>query len=240
MQLKAVPVVLSLCGALIFVSDASAQIRLDLDVVFDGFASPPANPDTPWLTAVFEARSAGQVQFTLEATGNLSGAENVKAFYFNFDDTLDLNALQISHIGSSGAFTLPVWTLAENSLKAGSDGRHDIRLDFTTGTSLGQTFGRYESVSYLLTYSGAGVMNEHSFSFLSLPTDGTGPFLAVAHVQNTTDGGSVWLAADATALLPVPEPSTAALLTLLSLSLLGRRQIGLLLGGSEPFKAGRA
>lgn len=224
MKFQVVPVVLSFGGAFLVACSASAQVRLDLDLVFDGTNSPPANASTPWVTATFEDYGANRVCLTLNATGNLAGGENVRQFYFNFDDSLDLDALGFVYLGSSGSFDLPGWTFSENNLRADGDGNYDVRLDFATGSVSSQVFDRNESFSCLLTYSGNGDMTEHSFNFFSEPAGGSGPFVAAAHVQNTTGGGSAWIAADDTTLLPAPEPTAAALICVFGLALLGRRR----------------
>ena len=214
MKFQVVPVVLSLGGAFLFTLNTSAQIQMDLDILFDGTNTPPANLTTPWLTATFEDAGVNQVSLTIGATENLSGSENLKQFYFNFDDELDLSEIAVTHLASDGAFQLPSWTFRENSLQADGDGKYDIRLDFTTGSTLDQTFNRSEQVSYLLTYTGGGPINESSFEFFSQPAGGKGPFLVAAHVQNTTGGGSAWLAADHITTSAVPEPTSMTLLGL--------------------------
>ena len=231
MKFQVVPVVLSLGGAFLFTCNASAQIRLDLDLVFDGTNTPPVNLSTPWLTATYEDQGANEVLFTLEATDNLTGIENVKQFYFNFDDALDLSALTFTPVNSGGLFKLPSWTFDENNLKADGDGKYDIRLDFSTGSNTRKTFGQGDSVSYLLSYNGLEPMGESSFNFFSQPAGGKGPFLVAAHVQNTLYGGSAWLASDKPAATVIPEPATGSLLGLAGAGLLGwraasRRRIG--------------
>jgi hypothetical protein len=230
MKFQVVPVVLSLGGAFLFSFNTSAQIQLDLDILFDGTNTPPANLDTPWLTATFEDAGLNQVTFTIEASGNLTGTENLKQFYFNFDDALDLNAIGFTHLSSDGAFDLPAWTFAENNLKADGDGKYDVRLDFTTGSTGSQTFNRLESVSYLLTYTGTESIGATSFEFFSQPAGGKGPFLVAAHVQNTTGGGSAWLAADHITTTPIPEPASIALVYLAGAGLLIRRHADLRTG----------
>ncbi len=223
MKFPVVPVVLSFGGAFLFVCNASAGIQFDLDLVFDGTATPPANPAPPWITASFEALAPNQALFTLEATANLTGTENVRQFYFNFDDSLDLGALSFTHLASTGAFELPSWTFSENGLKADGDGKYDVRLDFAGGSITSLTLNRNESVSYLLTYSGPETISLDSFNFLSLPAGGNGPFLVAAHVQNTVAGGSAWLApSEPASYTLIPEPAGASLLGLAALAALGR------------------
>jgi hypothetical protein len=222
MKFQVVPVVLSLGGAFLFACNASAQIRFNVDVVFDGINTPPVNATPPWLMATFEEVSASQILFTLEATGNLTDPENISQFYFNFDDSLDLGSLSYTHLGSAGSFALPAWVFGENSLKADGDGKYDIRLDFSPGATTSLTFNRHESVTYLLSYSGPETIHEESFDFLSMPAGGNGPFLVAAHVQNTISGGSAWLAATATACTAIPEPTGFSLLGLSGMVALAR------------------
>jgi hypothetical protein len=226
MQFQVVPVVLSLGGAFLFAFNSVAQIQMDLDILFDGTNTPPANLATPWLTVTFTDQGANQVLFHLEATDNLTGIENVKQFYFNFDDTLDLGALAFTPLGASGDFKLPDWTFDENNLKADGDGKYDVRLDFSSGAQLRKTFGQGDSIAYLLTYGGSEQITEQSFNFFSAPAGGKGPFLVAAHVQNTTDGGSAWLAADTLSATPIPEPHTLGLLVLAAAAGFARRKAG--------------
>ncbi|MCU0772158.1 MAG: hypothetical protein MUE94_10390 [Verrucomicrobia bacterium] len=222
MKLPVVPVVLlSLGGAFLFECHSIAQVQFDLDLVFSGTNTPPASAAAPWVTATLDDVAPNQVLFTLEATGNLTGQENVRQFYFNFDDSLDLGALGFTFLGSSGLFTPPAWTLSENNLKADGDGKYDVRLDFATGGNTSDTFNRNESVSYLLTYSGAGSITRESFIYESQPAGGHGPFYTAAHVQNTLAGGSAWLGAET--ITYIPEPNSASLLALTALGWLALR-----------------
>jgi hypothetical protein len=191
-------------------------------VVFDGTTTPPVNSATPWVTATYENQGLGAVLFTLTATPNLTAKENVRFFYFNFDDSLQLPALSFSAVSSLGSFDLPSWVFSKNSLQADGDGKYDIRLDFRQGGNISKTFTQGDSVSYLLTYGGAESISEDSFKFFSQPAGGKGPFLVAAHVQNTTDGGSAWLASESVSTTSVPEPTTSALLCLVSLAIIAR------------------
>jgi hypothetical protein len=122
-----------------------------------------------------------------------------------------------------GTFDLPVWTFSENGLKADGDGKYDVRLDFLTGSTTSLTFNQNESVRYLLSYGGPEFISEASFNFLSHPAGGNGPFLVAAHVQNTLDGGSAWLAPSGDAIYTlIPEPSSTGLLGLAGLAALAR------------------
>jgi hypothetical protein len=204
-----------LTAAIAFSSiSARAQLALNLGYIFSGVTNPPANPATPWVTASFADQGAN-VLFTLIGTANLTGTEDVMSFYFNFDDALNLPGLGFSLVSTNGAFNLPSITLDENNLKADGDGKYDIRLDFTTGMNVSQTFGAGDSISFLLIYT--GTLDETNFTCLSAPAGGSGPFYAAAHIQNTTGGQSAWVAADSTTIVPIPEPSTFALVVFGSL-----------------------
>ena len=94
---------------------------------------------------------------------------------------------------------------------------------FKPGRNTSKTFTADDTVSYLLTYNGPETVTEDSFNYFSHPDGSKGPFLVAAHVQNTATGGSAWLAAETISPTVVPEPSSAALLSLLGFSLMGRR-----------------
>lgn len=209
------------------VTCATAGLSLDLDTAFNGTS--PLSSNTPWLTADFTT-VGNNVLFTLTATANLTGSENVSQFYFNFDDSLKVNWLHFSVASTTGSFSLPDVNLRKNSFKADGDGKYDIRLDFTTGGRLSRTFNAGDSISYLICYSG-GAISEQDFDFLSFPDHGVGPFYAAAHVQNT--GGGVcsgWIADGQPGVTPVPEPSTFATILLgggVGLRSLRQRKCGL-------------
>src|SRR5262245_16117746 len=82
---------------------ASAAIELPLTRVFSG--SPPSDGTIPWLTATFTEESGGTVLFTFN-TLHLTNPENVKDFYFNFNDSLNVQNLGFQLV-SGGSYTLP-------------------------------------------------------------------------------------------------------------------------------------
>ena len=185
------------------VPGASAAIQLPLSIMFSG-ANPPSSPLTPWVSATFEEEVGGTVLFTLSAP-NLTGSENVSAFYFNFDNTLNVQNLNFQLV-SGGAFTLPTIDQMQDSYMADGDGKYDIRLNLAVGGSVNQTFGQGDQLVYRLSY--AGGIDSSDFQYLSVDAGGHGPFYAAAHVQNVPGGEGAWIAATTIDFLPVPEAST--------------------------------
>lgn len=186
-----------------------------LDMEFSGGTAPSGS--TPWIIAEFIDVGPNSVQLTM-STDNLTGNENVKEWYFNFDDSLDLSSLNFNpDPGSAGDTTnLTVvdtisLTKDRNSLKADGDGKYDFMFAFST---TGNQFTSGETIVYDLTYTGTSTMDAISFNFLSKPSGGHGPFYSAAHIQNTGIGGndSGWIATTTNETLTiVPEPISSVL-----------------------------
>jgi len=162
-------------------------LELGLDMEYSG-GTAPSGPNTPWITAEFIDIGPNSVQLTM-STDNLTGNENVREWYFNFNDSLDLSYLNFNaDPGSAGDSTnLAVvdtisLTKDKNNLKADGDGKYDFMFAFSTS---GNMFTSGETVVYDLTYDGTGTMDVTSFNFQSSPAGGHGPFYVAAHVQNT-------------------------------------------------------
>jgi hypothetical protein len=192
-------------------ADASAtHVEVDINQVFSGSVTPSGSQ--PWLTATFDDTGlpAGQVNVTLSVTGLVS-PEKVDEWDINLDPALN-PATDISFSGPTkvGTFDDPVVNTGTNAFKADGDGKYDIQFMFST--SNGHEFGPGESVSYLLTgpSSGPNQLTANSFSFLSQPAGGAGPFYEAAHILSIGQGGnSVWAS-------PInapfaPEPSALVL-----------------------------
>lgn len=187
-------------------------INFGLDMEFsEGTA--PSSVAAPWIIAEFIDVGPNSVQLTMR-TDNLTGDENVKGWYFNFDDSLDLSYLNFNaDPGSAGdtanlavvdSITL---TKDQNNLKADGDGKYDFMFAFSES---GNQFTAGETLVYNLTYDGVGTMDVTTFNFLSSPAGGHGPFSSAAHVQNTGIGGedSGWIANEMPAIVPEPVSST--------------------------------
>jgi len=190
----------------------AATLTLGLDVEFSG-ATPPASGTTPWVTATFDDSFGGPnttVRLTMTAD-NLTGNENLELFHFNFDPSLDPNALTFTAVdnsasnpengkGDNGIFT------GVNAFMANGDGNYDIVFNFPPPPGAGgNRFTSGESVIYDITYTSA--IDVNSFNFLSDEGGGQGSFLAAAHIQRIGGTDSGWIGV-------VPEPSTASLLGL--------------------------
>ena len=205
-------------GVMVFAIVTGGKVsaaQMDLNTVFSTGAVPPYSTNTPWLEYRLDNLGPNSVLFTLTAT-NMTGTEKIGGFYFNFNDTLSLPDLSFSApIINAGSFTVPTISKGMNNFKADGDGYYDVLLSFDTSGGLPAYFGNGDSLSYLLTYSGSGTMTDASFAFLSAPGGGWGPYYAAAHIQSTPNGGSgsAWLASLEVTYAPIPEPATAAILT---------------------------
>ena len=150
---------------------------------------------------------------------NLTGDEYISEWFLNLDPALDVTQLSFTLQNQTGSFEIPTIGQTTNGFKADGDGFFDIILNFnSTGTATNaQRFTAGDSIRYSVSSTGGTVLAS-SFSFLSVPSGGDGPFYSAAHVNSTGAGGleSRWIAA-------VPEPSSALLL-IAGAGLLGRRR----------------
>lgn len=197
----------------------ASTLQLNYTSEFSG-GQAPGGPG-PWITAVFDDfGGTGSVRLTISTAG-LSGIENIKEFELNLNPALNPASLAFAY--NAGLSTSPAAnsiTHTTDCCKADGDGFYDIELNFTPGTGTG-SLGPGETVVYDI--SGIASLTAASFNFLSTPAGGHGPFLAAAHVQNTTGagaGGSGWVSAE---LAPVPVPAAAWLFGS-ALGLLGLRR----------------
>lgn len=190
----------------------AALITYSYDMEFSGAQAPGGSG--PWLIATFDDHNAqGAVLLTVSSAGLVAG-ENVKELYFNLDPNLTPAQLSFSYLAS--ASTAPVASnisLASNAYKADGDGKYDIKMEFGG-------FDAGEMLAYEIT--GISTLTAASFSFLSAPAGGHGPYYAAAHIQNTTgagSGGSGWIAPT------VPLPAAGWLLGsgLMMLAAYGRK-----------------
>jgi hypothetical protein len=168
-----------------------------LETIFSDVAEAPAG-NGPWLT--FSSTKMKEV-VKVEFQANLTGSEFVSEWYINLDPALEPRNLVFSNPIKTGDFDLPTLAIALDANKADGDGFYDIKLIFSTKSR--DRFDASEKLSYEVSYLG-GELEQTSFSFLSEPGGGSGPFVMAAHIEGTLgkSQGSAWVSA-------VPEPSTA-------------------------------
>ena len=179
-----------------FVSKGHADsITLDLNYEFSGGQSPVGDP-APWLQATFTDITNG-VLLKMEAV-NLTHAEWVKEWYFNFDETKNVNDLVFAYQSGIKAFAV---NRKKSQLQADGDGVFDFKFQFPTKKS--DRFGLGSTSIYLIT--GIDGLNIYDFDFLSEVNGGQGIFASAAHVGSIGEGaeGSGWIGTT-----PVPEPAS--------------------------------
>jgi len=215
--MKKLSAVLALILAASLVPSAAA-LTIQLSTEYSGGTAPSGSP--PWVTVV-ATDVAGGVNLTLTNT-NLTGTEFVSEIYLNLTSSL-LGTLAFTNPVKTGTFSLP--TISSSSgpteFKADGGGYFDLRIGFATDES--NRFGAGESLSYLVTSSGAG-FNANSFNLLSEPSGGNGVWTGAAHVQAIApNDGSGWIGGTGNGV-PDAGPTVSLLgLALLGLGLLRRR-----------------
>lgn len=182
-----------------FVSKGHADsITFDLNYEFSGGQS-PVGDRVPWLQATFTDHAAG-VLLKMEAV-NLTAAEWVKEWYFNFDDTKNVNDLVFTYQGGIEASL----NKKVPQLQADGVGVFDFKFQFPQAKF--KRFGINSTSIYLIT--GIDGLNVHDFDFLSDIKGKKGIFTSAAHIgsigEDAEDSG--WIGAK-----PVPEPATIFIL----------------------------
>lgn len=181
----------------------AASVAMPLDILFSDEITPPAYVGSePWLLVTTSDTGANQVSMTFTAP-HLTGDEFVKDWYFNVDPSLDLSQLVFTLSFNTGGFAAPTLVKTTNGHAADSGGLYDVHLSFSSTFSDRYTFG--DALGYDVTYTGVGILDSSSFSFLGATNEQTlyGPYNSAAHIQSTGVGGagSAWVGA-------VPEPSS--------------------------------
>ncbi len=179
-----------------FISKGHADsITFDLNYEFSGGQSPVGEP-APWLQATFTDTTNG-VLLKMEAA-NLTDDEWVKEWYFNFDDTKNVNGLVFEF---QSGIKAPAVNRKESQLQADGDGVFDFKFQFPTKKS--ERFGIGSASIYLIT--GIDGLNVYDFDFLSEVNSGQGILASAAHIGGIGKDaeGSGWIVTT-----PVPEPAS--------------------------------
>jgi hypothetical protein len=174
----------------IFQPAQAATIGFGLDTRISGTKNPRGT--APWVTAGFENMTGNEAKLLASSeaalassTGvklvmnnsDLVGAENVRKWYFNFDNpNVDVNDLKFKYIGalSTGPKDQGIRT-DEDKIEVRNDGFFDIRFAFGIN---GERFGKGEEVVYLITAPGGGDIDASDFSSRSLNRVSPGYFSA--------------------------------------------------------------
>jgi len=223
--------ILTAIAAASALSASGITLNYNMNAEFSG-GTAPAGP-APWVTLSLTdvAQPAGTVKLTINNVG-LLGSENNDETSINYNDLLDLTTISVSLGTKVGTFDNPTVSLSENAFKADGDGFFDILIDFAQGGNLAKTFGANESLVLFFTDSD-GSLSPTDFQFLSLDAGGHGPFAGAAHIQNTPNGGSGWIAGpvggpfiNPTVIIPTPDAGSTLVLLgggLVGLGFAGRR-----------------
>jgi hypothetical protein len=190
----------------LFATAHAATVSYSFDTIF---SDEPTDPDAsgPWLQMTTTDTGTNQVSLTFSALA-LTAPEYVKWWYINVDPALDISLLSFSVNFVIGDFVNPSIAQGQNDHNADSAGLYDVHFTFSESDRDGgiERFTNGDSLTYTVSYSGAGTFNSSSFSFLDTPNDQTayGPYTTAALLQATGagDAGGAWVA-------PIPEPSVS-------------------------------
>jgi hypothetical protein len=171
----------------------------------------PTGP-TPWLQAAFsDSSTPGVVNLTLRAknlSDNSGNLEDVQDWFFNLDPALTPSDLLFNFGTKTGTFTTPaILATTDDAQKTQGNVPFDIDVSFATGNPSNR-LTQGDSITYSITYGGAGTFNADSFAFTT-SRGSFGPFYDSAHIQNTGSNGQG--SGDIAATTTVPEPASAAI-----------------------------
>lgn len=200
--------VFTLIAAAVFsVNDSGAStIEFNMDTEYSGGTEPSS--DGPWAQAKFSDNGFNSVTLTMSAF-NLTDAEFISVWLFNFDPVLDPDLLVFELSGTPGSMPYSINT-GINAFKAGPSRFYDIEFDFSPQP--GGFEGRFtsgETVVYNITYTGTETINAFSFNFESMPgkNERHATFQSAAHIQGIGyKDGSGWVGN--TTVVPEPVSST--------------------------------
>jgi len=185
-------------AALVSLAAAVSQaetVTFNLDHEFSAIGDPgstalPPAGRPPWLTATFEDVGVNSVRLTMQAA-NLTGAEHVKVWCFNFAQDAAVDSLNFAH--DSGVAASRVQT-EQDGFKADGDGYYDITFKFPNRSNA--RFGESDTSVYSITGTGITAESFHQLSTLAADSR-KGPFTTAAHVggisldyDTSMDGGS--------------------------------------------------
>jgi hypothetical protein len=209
-------------GVLLFIFEpAHASTIFGLDFRVSGTANPRGT--APWTTAKFEnmtntvatlstgtevgkASNPG-VKLTM-STSDLTGGENVRKWYFNFDNP-DVAVDDLKFVydgGSTGPKAVNIRT-DKDDIEAQGGGLFDIRFAFSAN---GDRFGRDEEVVYLITAQDGSHIDPSDFSSGSQHGSDDGYFSAAKIRAVRNSEGRVAFIADSAAsdngdgIVPIP------------------------------------
>jgi hypothetical protein len=205
---RALPATAMLLGGSFAAVTQGAVITMDVNNVWNGTSPTGA---TPYLRAQFGDTSPGTVTLMLSALNlstNKGNAEDVQDWFFNLDPALDPSKLTFSPKSQVGSFTAPTITDgAQDSVKTQGNVPFDVDFGFATGNP-SDRFVEGDSITYTVTYSGAGAFDADSFAFTTSKSP-FGPFYTSAHIQNTgsNGNGSGDISGDS-----IPEPASGGII----------------------------
>jgi hypothetical protein len=165
---------------------------------------------TPWLEAKFtDSSTPGVVDMTLTAENlstNSGNLEDVQDWFFNIDPALTPSDLSFNFVSKTGTFTTPtIVATTDDAQKTQGNVPFDVDVSFATGNP-SDRFTQGDSITYSITYGGAGTFNANSFAFTT-SKGAFGPFYDSAHIQNTGSNGQG--SGDiASTTVTVPEPAS--------------------------------
>ncbi|MGD8344803.1 MAG: VPLPA-CTERM sorting domain-containing protein [Desulfobacterales bacterium] len=189
---------------LIFQPAQASTIEFGLDVRISGTNIPRG--DAPWVTAEFQNATSTEAALVpssgirlIMSTSNLEGSENVRKWYFNFDNpNVAVEDLKFGYDDDSTGPEAANIRTDEDNINAKGGGFFDIRFGFA---SKGDRFRQLEEVVYFITAPSGSDIDPSNFSSISVLGAREGYFSA-ARIKGVRDaeGGNASIAAN----VPIP------------------------------------